>query len=129
MTRLLLLACAVAALGACTRWSVRPVPVERAFANDSAHDVAVRLADDSTHWRLVRQARLAGDSIVGESKATGRLLRVAMPRDQVLELVVRERDQVAGDALTQIAEFACFIGLLAFAGLAFPIFTPKGWSM
>jgi hypothetical protein len=115
----------VLALGACVRWSPRPVPVERAFATNDARDVAVRLQDDSTHWWRVRQAHLVGDSIVGESKVAGHLRRVAVPRDRVVELVVREPDRVANSALIQIGELACVVGVFGFITHAFPLFGPK----
>ena len=116
-------------LTACTRWSMRPVPLDQAFTTDSARDIAVRLRDDSTHWWRVRQARLVGDSIVGQSKATGRLRRVTVPVDNVLELVVREPDRVGNGALIQLAEMASFLGIVLFIGTAFPLFTPKGWAL
>jgi hypothetical protein len=105
------------------------VPLDQAFTTDSARDIAVRLRDDSTHWWRVRQARLVGDSIVGQSKATGRLRRVTVPVDNVLELVVREPDRVGNGALIQLAEMASFLGIVLFIGTAFPLFTPKGWAL
>jgi len=129
VTTRLLLVLAVLMPAACTRWSMRPVPLAQAFASDSAKDVAVRLRDDSTHWWRVRQARLVGDSIVGQSRASGQLRRVTVPADDVLELVVREPDRIANSAFIQLAEMASFLGVVLFVGLAFPLFAPKGWSL
>ena len=121
MNTFAILACATLALGACTRWSPRPVPVSRAFATDTARDVAVRLGDDSTHWWRIRQARLQGDSVVGVTKSGGSLRRVAVPRDSITTLVVREPDRV----VNQLAEVVGLLGMLAFV---FSV-APRGWSL
>jgi len=121
MKRLLVLVSALLALGACTRWSPRPVPVSRAFATDTARDVAVRLGDDSTHWWRIRQARLQGDSVVGVTRSGGSLRRVAVPRDSITTLVVREPDRV----LNQLAEVIGLVGMLAFV----VHLAPSGWSL
>jgi hypothetical protein len=104
------------------------VPVERAFATKDARDVAVRLLDDSTHWWRVRQAHLVGDTIVGLSKASGHLRRAAIARDQVVEVVVRESDPVANDALTRLGEMACILGFVVFIGVTWSLFTVKAFS-
>ena len=101
------------------------MPIERAFAATNSPDVAVRLGDDSTHWWRIRQAHLEGDSIVGLAKVGGRLRRVAVPRDSVWALVVREPDRVASGELTQVAVVAGFIGMLAFI----VHIAPTGWSL
>jgi len=123
-----LLACCVV-LGACTRWSPLPVPVARAFATDSAREVAIRFVDDSAHWWRIREARLVGDSIIGLSRRSGHLERVAISADTVLDLVVRQPDQVGNGALLQMAELAALLGMIEFIALTFPIFGPKGWSL
>ena len=114
---------------ACTRWSPQPVPLARAFADSTKHEVAIRLQDDSTHWWRIRQAHLMGDSIVGLSRKSGQLQRVTIPVDRVRELVVRESDTVGNDALLQLAEMGGFLGMILFIGTVFPLFTPKGWSL
>jgi hypothetical protein len=101
------------------------VPIERAFASPNAPDVALRLGDDSTHWWRIRQARLEGDSIIGLAKVGGRLRRVAVPRDSVRAIVVREPDRVASGELMQFALVAGFIGTLAFL----VHIAPTGWSL
>ncbi len=105
-----------------------PVPLERAFATKDARDVAVRLQDDSTHWWRVRQAHLVGDSIVGVSKVSGHLQRVTVARDQVRDLVVREPDRVANEALTEVGLMACFLGLVVFIGVTWSLFTIHAFS-
>lgn len=101
------------------------MPIERAFATKNAPDVAVRLGDDSTHRWRIRQARLEGDTIVGLAKVSGHLRRVAVPRDSVRALVVREPDRVASGELKQFAVVAGFIGMLA----VIVHIAPTGWSM
>jgi len=107
----LLLLLASLAAAACSTWSPQPVvPVQRAFAGGATPDVAVRLVDDSTRWWRIRQARLVGDSIVGQTRTAGQLHHAAVALDDVELLVVRERDQ---DIDAMVGQMCGFVALLA----------------
>ncbi len=102
---------------ACTRWSPQPVvPVQRAFANGATPDVAVRLVDDSTHWWRIRQAQLAGDSIVGLSKTGGHVHHAAVALNDVELLVVSERDPDIDNTVGILCVFTASLAALWLLG-------------
>jgi hypothetical protein len=121
MTRLAVFACWLSAvtLTGCTTWHVRPGTVAQALPPEQVRDIAVRFQEDSTRWYKIEQARVVGDTILGWSRKTGTLRRVALPVADVLGVAVREPNRAAIEALTPIAWFGLLVGFLGAAGAAF----------
>lgn len=118
VTRWLALSLLCLALAGCMTWHVRTGPVVRTLTAERPLDVAVRLRGDSTRWFRVREARLVRDTVVGQSRATGRVQRVVVPVTEVLEVAVREPNRAANDGLTQLAELGALVGMIWFIATA-----------